>query len=145
MQIVPVVADVPRVVNFEQLTHYLDHGTGRMLVLVFLTVIVCVVGYYLVDKVRRSLQQTGPTASDQVTNFRELHASGQLSDEEFRNIKSMLSARLKDQLDGGHPRRRGDPKRRQPALDQAELDRNTDRDEDENLKGWPVDNGPPAN
>ncbi len=112
-----------------------------MLVLVFVTVIVCMVGYYVVDKVRRSLRQTGPTASDQVTNFRELHASGQLSDEEFRNIKSMLSARLKDQFDGEHAKRRGEPKRRKPALDQTD----SDRDEDENLRGWPVDNGPPAN
>lgn len=38
-----------------------------------------------------------PTASDDLSKFRELHARGGLSDEEFRTIKTKLAAELKGQ------------------------------------------------
>lgn len=59
-----------------------------------------VFGFYLVGKVRESLREKGPTASDLLTNFREMHGKGVLADEEFRTIKSKLAGRIQDELKG---------------------------------------------
>ncbi|HEX4128423.1 MAG TPA: SHOCT domain-containing protein [Pirellulales bacterium] len=55
-------------------------------------------GYYVVGKLRSRLHESGPSASDFMTNFRELHARGELSDEEFRTIKAKLAAKLQEQV-----------------------------------------------
>ncbi len=56
------------------------------------------VGFYLIAKVRNAFRQSQPSTSLLLDNFRDLHSSGQLSDEEYRNIKSKLAARLRDEL-----------------------------------------------
>ena len=58
----------------------------------------CPVGVYAVAKVRGELTDTKPGASDMMTNFREIHSEGELSDEEFRKIKTSLADRLEDEL-----------------------------------------------
>lgn len=61
------------------------------------------VGIYVVDKVRRGIRDSRPEVQDVMTNFRELHSQGELSDEEYRTIRAMLSPRLDDELtDKGH-------------------------------------------
>jgi hypothetical protein len=72
----------------------------RLVVLTAAVAILIAVGIYVVAKVRRSFMESGPPASDLITNFRELHSQGELSDEEYRNIKAMLAARLQSQLKG---------------------------------------------
>lgn len=53
---------------------------------------------YVIGKIRpRSAQQELAT-SELLTNFRELHARGELSDAEFRTIKTSLAARLQAEL-----------------------------------------------
>ena len=44
--------------------------------------------------------QTNPTTDDhdQLTNYREMHRRGELSDEEYRTIKSKMTARLKQAI-----------------------------------------------
>lgn len=39
-------------------------------------------------------------ASDMLTKFREMHAQGVLSDEEYRTIKTNLAARLQSEIKG---------------------------------------------
>lgn len=56
--------------------------------------ILLVVGAYLISKVRAMRSSEPPVASEMLTSFRELHSRGQLSDEEFRSIKGMLTERL---------------------------------------------------
>jgi len=36
--------------------------------------------------------------SELLTNFREMHSKGELTDEEFRTIKAKLSIKLKEEL-----------------------------------------------
>ncbi len=55
-----------------------------------LVVALIVIGIYIAAGVRSMLADRGPDSSELLTNFRELHAKGELSDEEFRTIKSML-------------------------------------------------------
>lgn len=40
----------------------------------------------------------GPTTSDLLSNFRELYSQGELSDEEYRTIKTKLTARFQNEL-----------------------------------------------
>ena len=44
------------------------------------------------------INQDGPSASNVLTNFHEMHGKGDLSDEEFRTIKTQLADRLRDEL-----------------------------------------------
>lgn len=55
--------------------------------------VILAVGAYLIGKVR-AMRRTEPPTSEHLTNFRELHSRGQLSDEEFKSIKGLLAQRL---------------------------------------------------
>jgi hypothetical protein len=58
----------------------------------------CAVAAYVIGKIRRQVRESDPGASEFMTNFRELHSQGELSDEEYRTIKAMLASRLQQQL-----------------------------------------------
>jgi uncharacterized membrane protein len=56
------------------------------------------VAYYVIQKIRPRSGHEEPTASQWLTGFGDLHAKGDLSDEEFRTIKTILSQQLQDEL-----------------------------------------------
>jgi uncharacterized membrane protein len=56
------------------------------------------VGFYLIGKLRGQYRESDQVSSHLLDNFRELHTRGQLSDEEYRNIKSKLASQLRDEL-----------------------------------------------
>jgi hypothetical protein len=56
------------------------------------------VGAYVLSKLRSEPAQQELDASELMSKFRDLHAEGQLTDEEFRTIKTTLGARLQDEL-----------------------------------------------
>ncbi len=53
---------------------------------------------YLLRRFRGNEDEDQPTTSAMLTKFRELHDRGDLSDEEYRTIKTLLSERLQDEL-----------------------------------------------
>jgi uncharacterized membrane protein len=53
---------------------------------------------YLVGRFRGHADDDQPHASDMLPNFRELHSRGELSDGEFRTIKTLLKRQLEDEL-----------------------------------------------
>ena len=55
-------------------------------------------GAFVVSRFRGGREDDQPTASELLTKFRELHEQGELSDEEFRNIKANLAQRLEAEL-----------------------------------------------
>jgi hypothetical protein len=55
------------------------------------------VGFYLVGKLRGAFRQSEREPGILLDNFRELHSRGELSDEEYRTIKSKLASQLRDQ------------------------------------------------
>ena len=65
-----------------------------------LAVLVFLVGVaiYGVRKLREGIDQDELGASELLSNFRELHDEGGLSDAEFRTIKTALSDKLLSQL-----------------------------------------------
>ena len=60
--------------------------------------ILTVVGIYAMKFFRDRGGFARPSASDLLTEFRDLHESGQLNQAEFKNIKSVLGTRVQDEL-----------------------------------------------
>ena len=56
------------------------------------------VGIYVISKVRQETFPKEPPTSQWMTNFQELHAKGELSDQEYRTIKAVLTERFQDEL-----------------------------------------------
>lgn len=57
-------------------------------------------GIYVVSKVREGFRDDSSLTSRLINDFRELHAQGELSDQEFRTIKTMLAARMQQEVKG---------------------------------------------
>lgn len=57
-----------------------------------------VVGIYLIGKIRAEPVQKERLAGDLLSKCRESHAEGDLSDAEFRTIKTQLAVRLQEEL-----------------------------------------------
>ncbi|MCA9231648.1 MAG: hypothetical protein KDA57_13435 [Planctomycetales bacterium] len=58
------------------------------------------IGFAAVRRYRGSTVDDGLDRSKLMSNFRELHAEGGLSDEEFRTIKTKLAGECKSELNG---------------------------------------------
>jgi hypothetical protein len=58
----------------------------------------CAIGLYIVKRYRDRKDDDQPHASELLTNFREIHSQGGLSDEEFRTIKAQLAARMQREI-----------------------------------------------
>ena len=57
-----------------------------------------VIGYYIVRRFRDLSGDDNPTANELLSNFRELHQEGDISDKEFRTIKTVLKEKLENEL-----------------------------------------------
>lgn len=73
-------------------------STQQALLLCVLAAGLGLVAYFLVRKLRGSEEEDQVNTSDMLTKFREMHAEGVLSDEEYRTIKTNLSAQLQNEL-----------------------------------------------
>ena len=60
--------------------------------------ILVVAGWYVAGRFRDRSDDNQPTASDLLTNFRELHHQGDINDAEFRTIKTVLGEKLQEEL-----------------------------------------------
>lgn len=58
------------------------------------------VAFYVVGKIRARAVQKEPASSEMLSKFRELHSQGELSDEEYREIKTSLAAQFQQELRG---------------------------------------------
>ena len=65
---------------------------------VSILLVMLAVGYYLVRRFRDRTDDDRQTASDLLTNFREMHQEGDISETEFRTIKTVLGRKLQDEL-----------------------------------------------
>jgi len=77
----------------------LDGDSIQQLV-IGLTVVAALVlvSVYLLGKIRAKSAQQEPGVSELLTKFRELHEQGELSDAEFRTIKTTLAAKFQAEL-----------------------------------------------
>lgn len=69
-------------------------------VVILIAVVACLatMGFYIARKLRDDTTDDQPASSELLTKFKELHARGGLSDEEFRTIKAKLAAQLQNEL-----------------------------------------------
>lgn len=72
---------------------------GLILCCALLAMLVAV-AIYAIRKVRANPLQQEPAASELMSKFRESHSRGELSDEEFRMIKTTLAVKLREELNG---------------------------------------------
>ena len=65
--------------------------------------VVSIVGFYIVQRFRDVADDT-ETTSDLLSKFREMEHQGDLSETEFRTIKTVLAARMQSEIkDDGRP------------------------------------------
>jgi hypothetical protein len=81
-----------------EFVEFLSTPVASILFLVALTATLLATGVYVIGKVRAGFHEREPKSSEWLTNFQELHAQGELNDEEFRTIKVMLAAKLQQEL-----------------------------------------------
>jgi uncharacterized membrane protein len=70
---------------------------GLILWLAILAALIAV-AVYVILKIRAKTLQNEPRTSEILSKFRDLHSQGELSDEEFRTIKTTLAADLQKEL-----------------------------------------------
>lgn len=58
-----------------------------------------VVGYYIVRSFRDRIDDNEQPLDKVLTNFREMHHEGEISDGEFRDIKTLMGAQLQSQIE----------------------------------------------
>ena len=59
--------------------------------------ILCTIAYYIVRICRDRIDEDIPDPHDHLDNFQEIHSKGDISDEEFRTIETVLEEQLQDQ------------------------------------------------
>ena len=55
-------------------------------------------GFYIASKFRPKSDEKTLSKDEMLTKFRGLHNQGELSDEEFKNVKSTLSRQISDEI-----------------------------------------------
>lgn len=79
---------------------FLTTPAAKALLWVTILLVILAVGYYLVRRFRDRTDDGGQTASDLLTNFREMRREGDISETEFRTIKTVLGRKLQQELEG---------------------------------------------
>jgi len=75
-----------------------ENPIAELVVWAAMGAIVVAVAAYILGKIRAEPTQKEPSASELMSKFRDLHSQGELSDAEFRTIKTALAARLQEEL-----------------------------------------------
>ena len=77
---------------------FFESDRVQLVLVITLVAMLSATGRYLVSKLRGGSDEDQPITSDMLTNMQKMHQKGDLSEEEFRTIKTHLAARLKDEL-----------------------------------------------
>ncbi len=81
-----------------RMAEFLGSPHATIVFLLALTAALIAGGIYVIGRVRAGINAKEPPANEWLTKFKELHAKGELSDEEYRTIKAMLAERLQREL-----------------------------------------------
>ena len=73
-------------------------------------VLIVVLAYFVLVKLRDQSLNDREQPSDIMSNFREMHQKGEISDDEFRNIKTRLAAKLQQGLKDSGDKGSNEPK-----------------------------------
>jgi uncharacterized membrane protein len=78
---------------------FLATPTAKAVLWVAILLVMLAVSYYLVRRFRDRRDDDRQTASELLTNFREMHHEGDISEKEFRTIKTVLGQKLHEDLE----------------------------------------------
>ncbi|MFW6171798.1 MAG: hypothetical protein ACODAD_15025 [Planctomycetota bacterium] len=76
---------------------FLTTPTARLVLWVAILLIIMAIAYYVVRRFRDRIDDDQQTASELLTNFREIHQEGDISEVEFRTIKTVLGQQLQEE------------------------------------------------
>jgi hypothetical protein len=82
----------------EQIQLILRDNLPQVMLWVAVGVVLLALGVFIIRRFPKSGEHDKLATSDMMDAFRDLHARGQLSDDEYRSIKTKLASRLKDEL-----------------------------------------------
>ena len=77
-----------------------EHHVGSLLIWLAIFAGLVWLATYAIKKIRTGPAQQELGANELISKFRELHSKGELSDAEFRTIKTTLAARLRREVRG---------------------------------------------
>ncbi len=80
------------------MAEWLSSPSSELVIWLAVIAMLAAVGVYASKKIRAESVQQEPTASDLLSKFRDLHSEGDLSDSEFRTIKTTLATQLKEEI-----------------------------------------------
>ena len=78
---------------------FLSTPTAKAVIWVAVLLIILAVAYYLLRRFRDRIDDDRQTASELLTNFREMRHEGDISEKEFRTIKTVLGQKLQEELE----------------------------------------------
>jgi hypothetical protein len=84
--------------RLRQFADFLQTPLAQIIGSVTMLLVLLVVAYYIVRRFRDRAREDQPTSNELLTNFREMHHEGDISDAEFRVIKSVLGGKLRQEL-----------------------------------------------
>lgn len=84
---------------------FLSSTPAQLIIWLTALAVLTVIGVFVVQKFRGQTGKDQLDANQLLTNFRDLHDEGDISEKEFRNIRTVLGDKLQQQLsddgDGG--------------------------------------------
>jgi len=75
-----------------------EHNVRALFVSLGILVLLVWVWLHVIGKIRAKSAQQELTASQLMSKFRDLHSKGELSDAEFRTIRTTLAARMQEEI-----------------------------------------------
>jgi uncharacterized membrane protein len=81
-----------------QVLDFLMSSTGQVIIMTSLLAVMIVLSLLLLKRFRDNTGDDVPTPSEHLTNFQELHDQGDISDAEFRKLKTVLIDKFQQQL-----------------------------------------------
>jgi uncharacterized membrane protein len=80
------------------MAEFLEDPTVQLVIWLSVLAVLVAIAVYVIMRIRTEPVQSEPVASEMLSKFRELHVQGDLSEEEFRTIKTTLAEQLQEEL-----------------------------------------------
>jgi len=84
--------------DYERMQLFLREYLPQVLLWGAVGVVLVALGVFIIRRFPKSHDDDKLATSDMMNAFRDLHEGGQLSDDEYRSIKTQLAERLKEEL-----------------------------------------------
>jgi len=77
---------------------FLQTPTAQVIISLAVLAVLVVLGVYVVLRFRGFSDEDRQSARETYTNFREMHEQGDISEAEFRKLKTVLGKQMEDEL-----------------------------------------------